>query len=44
MLDSKFSKIFDNTVPDYIEGFECEDADAMSKLWPAGSDAAREVS
>lgn len=30
-------------LPEYVEGFECGDADYMQKLWPAGSHAARIV-
>ena len=42
--NGKISKLFESTIPDYVDGFECDDADTMNQLWPAGSDAAREVS
>ncbi|KZV76131.1 hypothetical protein PENSPDRAFT_741498 [Peniophora sp. CONT] len=41
--DSKFGKLFESDIPDHVDGFECEDADVMRELWPAGSDAGREM-
>jgi hypothetical protein len=41
---SHFQKLFACEVPSYIEGFQCTDKDQMALVWPAGTDAAREVS
>ncbi|KIO30217.1 hypothetical protein M407DRAFT_69379 [Tulasnella calospora MUT 4182] len=37
---SMFGPLFHDSIPDAIPGFECEDADKMAELWPAGTDAA----
>ncbi|KAG9051014.1 hypothetical protein FS837_000122 [Tulasnella sp. UAMH 9824] len=36
----QFGPLFHESIPDAIPGFECEDADKMAELWPAGTDAA----
>lgn len=41
---SVFRKLFASEVPSHIEGFQCSDKDQMAVVWPAGTDAAREVS
>jgi hypothetical protein len=41
---SLFQKLFASDIPSHIEGFQCSDKDQMSVVWPAGTDAAREVS
>lgn len=41
---SPFQKLFASKVPSHIEGFQCSDKDQMAVVWPAGTDAAREVS
>ncbi|TFY67796.1 hypothetical protein EVG20_g3814 [Dentipellis fragilis] len=38
-----FGPLFDSDIPEEIEGFKCEDKEAMLKLWPEGTDAAREA-
>ncbi|WVQ71157.1 hypothetical protein IAR50_000682 [Cryptococcus sp. DSM 104548] len=38
----KFSKLFDTKVPDVVEGFECQDRDFIAKLWPEGTETAKE--
>lgn len=38
-----FEALFEHKVPDYIAEYECGDADYMAKLWPAGTDAAKQV-
>ncbi|KAI0322475.1 DNA photolyase, FAD-binding/Cryptochrome [Amylostereum chailletii] len=40
---SKLKHLFECEVPEEIEGFECKDKATMEKVWPAGSDAAREM-
>ena len=37
-------KLFASEIPSHIEGFQCSDKDQMAVIWPAGTDAAREVS
>ncbi|KAG8956660.1 hypothetical protein FRC04_000138 [Tulasnella sp. 424] len=37
---TKFGSLFHAPIPDAIPGFECEDAEKMADLWPAGTDAA----
>jgi hypothetical protein len=39
-----YGELFNAQVPDSVEGFKCYDGEKMSELYPAGSDAAREVS
>jgi hypothetical protein len=41
---SLFKKLFASEIPSHIEGFRCSDKDQMAIVWPAGTDAAREVS
>lgn len=41
---TKFGQLFHDPIPDAIPGFECEDAEKMADLWPAGTDAALKVS
>jgi hypothetical protein len=41
---SLFQKLFASEIPSHIEGFRCSDKDQMAVVWPAGTDAAREVS
>jgi hypothetical protein len=41
---SLFQKLFASEIPSHIEGFQCSDKDQMAVVWPAGTDAAREVS
>lgn len=38
-----FASLFDITVPHTILGFELEDAEKMEQIWPAGTDAARQI-
>ena len=40
---SKFAELFNVPVPESVTGFECSDRDNMTKFWPAGTDAARQV-
>ena len=38
------AKLFEETpVPESVAGFECDDSDSMSEVWPEGTDAAKEV-
>jgi deoxyribodipyrimidine photo-lyase len=44
----KLGNLFDRQdegfgIPEYVEGYECKDAEYMRKLWPAGSHSARKV-
>lgn len=39
-----FQKLFASEIPSHVEGFRCSDKDQMAVVWPAGTDAAREVS
>ncbi|ODN84202.1 hypothetical protein L202_00201 [Cryptococcus amylolentus CBS 6039] len=39
----KFSKLFDTRVPESVEGFECRDQEFIAKLWPEGTEAAKEA-
>jgi deoxyribodipyrimidine photo-lyase len=40
-----FGKLFDATsIPDQVEGFECEDREEMAEVWPEGTEVAKEVS
>ncbi|TYJ55892.1 hypothetical protein B9479_003415 [Cryptococcus floricola] len=39
----KFSKLFDTKVPESVEGFECRDQEFIAKLWPEGTEAAKEA-
>jgi hypothetical protein len=41
---SLLQKLFASEIPLHIEGFQCSDKDQMAVIWPAGTDAAREVS
>ncbi|VDB85450.1 unnamed protein product [Peniophora sp. CBMAI 1063] len=41
--DAVFADLFKAEIPDHVDGFECDDSDAMRESWPAGSDAAREM-
>lgn len=41
--DPIFSPLFDSTVPDHVEGFECKDKELMTTVWPAGHDSAKQV-
>lgn len=41
---SLFQELFASEIPSHIEGFRCSDKDQMAVVWPAGTDAAREVS
>lgn len=41
--DHRFSSLFERTLPKSIPGFELEDQEKMEELWPAGTDAARDV-
>jgi deoxyribodipyrimidine photo-lyase len=38
-----FSPLFDIAIPHAIPGYELEDRERMEELWPAGTDAAREI-
>ncbi|KAN0126947.1 DNA photolyase, FAD-binding/Cryptochrome [Russula decolorans] len=40
---SLFQKLFASEIPSHIEGFQCSDKDQMAVVWPAGTDAAREM-
>ena len=40
---SPFKKLFASEIPSHIEGFQYSDNDKMAVVWPAGTDAAREV-
>jgi len=40
-----FGKLFEATpVPDHIEGFEVENQEELSEVWPEGTEKAKEVS
>ena len=39
-----FQKLFASEIPSHVDGFQCCDKDQMAVVWPAGTDAAREVS
>ena len=39
----KFAELFDCHIPEYVEGFRCEDSDKMKEYWPAGNKAALQV-
>ncbi|ORX40843.1 DNA photolyase, FAD-binding/Cryptochrome [Kockovaella imperatae] len=42
--DKRFGKLFDVTpIPDHVEGFELKDSEEVHKLWPEGTDAAKEL-
>jgi hypothetical protein len=41
---SLFQKLFASEIPSHIEGFRCSDKGHMATVWPAGTDAVREVS
>jgi hypothetical protein len=39
-----FGKLFDSAeIPEYVEGFKCEDVEQMKTSWPEGLPKAREV-
>ena len=40
---SSYADLFNQEVPDEVEGFECEDREKMKVIWPEGRDAATEV-
>ncbi|KAI0251262.1 DNA photolyase, FAD-binding/Cryptochrome [Lactifluus subvellereus] len=40
---SVFGKLFESEVPSHVEGYQCSDKDEMAVVWPAGTDAAREM-
>jgi len=41
---SSYADLFNQEVPDEVEGFECEDRERMKIIWPEGHSAAKEVS
>ncbi|CAG8585406.1 10581_t:CDS:2 [Acaulospora colombiana] len=41
--DANIGPLFEITIPNSIPGFELEDASKMEELWPAGTEAAREI-
>ncbi|WWC72736.1 uncharacterized protein I206_106700 [Kwoniella pini CBS 10737] len=41
--NDKFSKLFDDEIPDHIEGFECPESEKLSEVWPEGTDKAKEL-
>ena len=40
---SSYADLFNQEVPDEVEGFECEDREKMKVIWPEGHSAAKEV-
>lgn len=38
-----YGKIFNEEVPDHLEGFECIDKELMKVIWPEGNEAAVQV-
>ena len=40
---SAYADLFNQDVPDKVEGFECEDREKMKVVWPEGHSAATEV-
>ena len=40
---STYADLFNQVVPDQVEGFECEDWEKMKVIWPEGHGAAKEV-
>jgi len=41
--DAKLKALFDGKIPSSVAGFECSDSDYMTKIWPAGHEAAERV-
>jgi hypothetical protein len=40
-----FGKLFESTpVPDSLEGFEVDNSEELSEVWPEGTEKAKEVS
>lgn len=39
-----FGKLFEDEIPEYLEGFKCKDQDLMDKIWPEGTESAVKVS
>ena len=39
----RFAKLFKTEVPEFVKRFECADNEKMAKYWPAGTDAAMQV-
>ena len=42
-LHTTFSALFCSEVPAAVDGFECNDREAMAIQWPAGNDVAKQV-
>ena len=40
---SSYADLFNQEVPDEVEGFECEDREKMKITWPEGHSVAKEV-
>ncbi|KAF9653387.1 hypothetical protein BDM02DRAFT_3087670 [Thelephora ganbajun] len=40
---SSYADLFNQEVPDEVEGFECEDREKMKVIWPEGHGAAKEM-
>ena len=40
---SSYADLFNQEIPDDVEGFECEDRERMKVIWPEGYNAAKEV-
>jgi deoxyribodipyrimidine photo-lyase len=40
---SSYADLFNQEVPDEVEGFQCEDREKMKVIWPEGHSAATEV-
>ncbi|WWC92474.1 uncharacterized protein L201_007432 [Kwoniella dendrophila CBS 6074] len=41
--NDKFAKLFEDKIPDHIEGFECPESEKLKELWPEGLDKAKEL-
>ncbi|WWD20859.1 hypothetical protein CI109_105336 [Kwoniella shandongensis] len=41
--NEKFARLFEDQVPDSLEGFECKDSETMAEVWPEGTERAKEL-
>lgn len=40
---SQYAHLFNSKIPEYVDGFQCNDRDKMVKFWPAGTEVALQV-
>ncbi|WVQ63543.1 uncharacterized protein L199_001696 [Kwoniella botswanensis] len=41
--NDQFNKLFEEDIPDHVEGFECPESEKLKEVWPEGTDQAKEL-